>query len=271
MKRMSQKSPNGPGSGDGGLVLFDEYLNDEDFLEFLVEWSDSIGQKDSNGNISAGNVCGIQRDKSAKRKIEEVSFTPNPTDRLDIAQIDAELVKLPVNIFDAFNTGDLNNLRELIRKGMTNDCLFQTMMIDKPLVGSHYYLEFWSKLAVSHPDMVFILKKVRVINNIGEPKAIKFNYFFTGTNAFPGATETYYYNNDDYLTKNLDCSKYSEKEKNAMNLLVQQHRAFGTPYVVFGRGTGLYELNEDNKVCNLYFEWKLTSICPPVGDTSFSK
>jgi hypothetical protein len=268
MKRMSPKPASGTGGGDGGLVLFDEYLNDEDFLEFLVEWSDSIVQKDSNGNITSGGVGNMQREKSAKRKIEEVSNSSKPTEKLTTAQIDAELVKLPINIFDAFNTGDLTNLTELINKGMTRDCLFKTMMIDKPLVGSHYYAEFWCKLAVSHPDMVFILKKVRVINNVGEPRAIKFNYFFTGTNAFPGATETYYYNNDDYLTKNLDCSKYSEKEKAAMNLLVQQHRAHGTPYVVFGRGTGLYELNEENKVCKLYFEWKLTSICPPVGENS---
>lgn len=35
-----------PAPRDGsGLVLFDEYLNDEDFLEFLIEWSDSIVQK----------------------------------------------------------------------------------------------------------------------------------------------------------------------------------------------------------------------------------
>ena len=252
--------------GETGLVLFDEYLNDGDFLEFLVEWSDSIVHKDNSGTNSS-NMGSLIRDLPAKRKIDEVS--PSDEDKRSAlvgADANAALLRLPVNIFEAFNSGDLSHLRELISNGMTDDCLFKTMMIEEPLIGSHYYSEFWSKLAVSHPDMVFILKKVRLSNNIGEPRSIRFNYFFTGTNAFPGATETYYYNNGDYLLKNLDCSKYNEKEKTTMNLLVQQHRAHGTPYVCFGRGSGAYILNEENKVCSLHFEWKLTSICPPVGE-----
>lgn len=64
---------------------------------------------------------------------------------------------------------------------MTEDCLFKTMMIDTPLVGRHIYYEFWNKLSLSHPDMVFILKKVRIPDTpIGKPRCVKFNYFFTG-------------------------------------------------------------------------------------------
>ena len=266
MKNTTAKSSLKNGTAENGLVFFDEYLNDEDFLEFLIEWSDSIVQKE-NCSSSAGNASGASRDGSMKRKIDQLSCTSKPlTAKQTLANIDAALVKLPVNIFEAFNTGDLNHLKEIIDVGMTKDCLFKTMMIDKALVGSNFYFEFWTKLAVSHPDMVFVLKKVRVTNVEGEAKFIKFNFFFTGTNAFPGATETYYYNNDDYLAKNLDCSRYSEAEKTAMNSLIAQHRAFGTPYVGFGRGTGLYQVNDKNMVDSLFFEWKLTSICPAAGE-----
>lgn len=270
MKSVFQK-PSSIGDGSG-LVLFDEYLNDEDFLEFLTEWSDSIGNKDH----SHSSIPSYARsDAPLKRKVDQLSISQqaslnsNSNSELGpFADCDAELVKLPIGIFDAFNTGDLQHVRDLIKIGMTPDCLFKTMMIDKPLVGRHVYAEFWTKLSVSHPDMVFILKKVRLSSRIGEPRCIKFNFFFTGTNTFPGATETYYYNNDDYLTKNLDSSKYSEKEKNAVNLLVAQHRAHGTPYVAFGRGSGCYTLNEYNKVNSISFEWKLTSICPPMGEVT---
>jgi hypothetical protein len=81
-----------------------------------------------------------------------------------------------------------------------------------------------------------------------------------------GVTESYYYNNDDYLIKYLDSSKYNDKEKEAMNVLVAQHRAIGTPYVCFGRGTGRYFLNDQNQIHSINFEWKLTSICPPVNN-----
>lgn len=266
MKNTTVKSSSRSGTTENGLVFFDEYLNDEDFLEFLIEWSDSIVQKE-NGNSSTGNALGASREMPMKRKLDQLSSTSKAqTAKQTLANLDATLVKLPVNIFEAFNTGDLNHLREIIDGGMTKDCTFKTMMIDKALVGSNFYYEFWTKLAVSHPDMVFVLKKVRVTNVEGEARCIKFNFFFTGTNAFPGATETYYYNNDDYLSKNLDCSRYSEAEKNAMNSLIAQHRNFGTPYVGFGRGTGLYRLDDKNMVDSLYFEWKLTSICPAVGE-----
>ena len=302
-----QRPPLQRAPSDSGLVLFDEYLNDEDFLEFLIEWSDSIVHKDTvnaspganinniaNIAMNISNTRGSNRGDSVKRKIDQASLSPQGektgkktgkfdektgiaennektgnTDGIAVDNIDAALVKLPIGIFDSFNTGDLQHLRDLVKEGMTPDCLFKTMMIDQPLVGRHVYSEFWTKLSVSHPDMVFILKKVRVTDKVGEPRCIKFNYFFTGTNTFPGATETYYYNNDDYLTKNLDSSKYSEKEKNAVNLLVAQHRAHGTPYVAFGRGSGCYKLNEENKVNSISFEWKLTSICPPVCESSY--
>lgn len=261
MKGAAQKLM--PMSGDSsGLVLFDEYFNDEDFLEFLVEWSDSIVQNDGSNNTVPSSSA-----TPSKRKLEQISTTALVENGgYLLPDSDASLIKLPTAIFDAFNTGNLQHLRELVKEGMTKDCLFKTMMIDQPLVGRHIYTEFWSKLSVSHPDMVFILKKVRISNKLNEPRCIKFNYFFTGTNTFPGATETYYYNNDDYLIKNLDSSKYNEKEKYAMNSLVSQHRAHGTPYVAFGRGSGCYLINNENKVYSISFEWKLTSIRPPLGE-----
>lgn len=225
----------------------------------------TMGTTGTSGMMSifnAGNTDNSKNDIYNNRIVNN-----NIEEDEDNADLDAQLIKLPIGIFESFNTGDLQHLRNLIKENMTVDCLFKTMMIDQPLIGRHIYSEFWSKLSVSHPDMVFILKKVRT-DKIDNCNCIKFNYFFTGTNTFPGATETYYYNNDDYLTKNLDRSKYSEKEKNAVNLLVAQHRAHGTPYVAFGRGSGVYKLTPGNKVCSIYFEWKLTSICPPVGESS---
>ena len=263
MKGATQR-PVTAGKESSGVVLFDEYIKDEDFLEFLVEWSDSIVQNDSCNSTSPGS-----RETPLKRKIDDVSTSSIGGKESNMtSDLDASLVKLPTSIFNAFNTGNLQHLREIIKERMTTDCLFKTMMIAQPLVGRHIYTEFWSKLSVSHPDMVFILKKVRLTNNLNEPKYVKFNYFFTGTNTFPGATETYYYNNDDYLIKNLDSSKYTEKEKNAVNLLVAQHRAHGTPYVAFGRGTGSYEINHEGKVCSISFEWKLTSIRPPFEEVT---
>jgi hypothetical protein len=53
---------------------------------------------------------------------------------------------------------------------------------------------------------------------------IFFFIFLTGTNAFPGATETYYYDKNDPLSRYLDLSNYNDKEKTAMNFIITQHR-----------------------------------------------
>ena len=95
MKSIYQKPSTGEGSG---LVLFDEYLNDEDFLEFLIEWSDSIGNKDN-----AGHTPNNHRDAPLKRKIEQLSVSPQIQLESDpFSEGDAALIKLPVGIFDAF-------------------------------------------------------------------------------------------------------------------------------------------------------------------------
>lgn len=91
-------------------------------------------------------------------------------------------------------------------------------------------------------------------------------FFFStvGTNAFPRAAESSYYNKQDYLTKYLDSSKFTEKEKNNMNTLIAHHQQHGTPYLCFGRGSSTFQLNDENQVTSISFEWKLTSICNPV-------
>ena len=85
-----------------------------------------------------------------------------------------------------------------------------------------------------------------------------------GTNVCPNAAQSYYYDKSDYLTKYLDTSKATESEKAAMTALISHHRIHGTPYLCFGRGSGVFKLNEDNLVNSIYFDWKLTSICSPI-------
>jgi hypothetical protein len=244
-------------------ALFD----DEDFLEFLTEWSDTIAVpkegSDKKNNYNSNHS--EHKEQPLKRKLDGLSSSPVSTSPRSLAEIDADLLRLPIGIFEAFNTGDLQGLKERVDEGMTSTCLFKTMMMAEPMVGRNVYVDFWSKLSVSHPDMVFVLKKVR-ISGTGAAKSVKFNYFFTGTNAFPGKAEMYYYNRNDYLHKNLDSSKFTEKEKLSMDHLIAQHVAHGTPYVCFGRGSGQFILNEDSKVVSIFFDWKLTSICLPAGD-----
>ena len=88
--------------------------------------------------------------------------------------------------------------------------------------------------------------------------------FFIGTNACPNLALPYYYDKKDYLTKYLDTSKYTEKEKLSTTALIANHRLHGTPYLCFGRGSGSFQLNEENKIIAVHFEWKLTSLCSPI-------
>lgn len=82
---------------DNGVVLFDEFLNDDDFLEFLVEWSDTIAApKDGSTEVRRSSFNNNYTDESKgqplKRKLDVLSNSPTRS----LADIDADLVRLPI-------------------------------------------------------------------------------------------------------------------------------------------------------------------------------
>ena len=95
---------------------------------------------------------------------------------------DSELGKLPILLFEAFNAGDLQYIRDKINENLTLNATLKTMMIENPLVGRHNCYNFLHALSVSHPDMVFVLKNVRLTGKHGEGggRCVKFRYYFTG-------------------------------------------------------------------------------------------
>jgi hypothetical protein len=95
---------------------------------------------------------------------------------------DSELGKLPILLFEAFNAGDLQYIRDKINENLTLTATLKTMMIENPLIGRHNCYNFLHALSVSHPDMVFVLKNVRLTGKHGEGggRCVKFKYYFTG-------------------------------------------------------------------------------------------
>ena len=64
------------------------------------------------------------------------------------------------------------------------------------------------------------------------------------------------------IGKDLDTSVLAGKELETMRALAHQCRAAKRPYAAFGRGTGRWVLDDDNKVVEVHMNWRFSSIRP---------
>ena len=64
------------------------------------------------------------------------------------------------------------------------------------------------------------------------------------------------------IGKYLDTSVLAGKELETMRALAHQCRAAKRPYAAFGRGTGRWVLDDDNRVVEVHMNWRFSSIRP---------
>lgn len=110
-----------------------------------------------------------------------------------------------------------------------------------------------------------ITKNSKVVLDAGG-RCIKYKFYWTGTNVFPGEAKAYYYERGGNLTKYLDVSKSTKKEIATMKELAARVRVTQAPYASVGRGATRLALNEKNEICELKMHWRLLSIKDPTDD-----
>ncbi len=88
------------------------------------------------------------------------------------------LVQFPVNLFQAFNAGDISKVRELVHDCCTKDCALKTPSLQVELYGQSHVVDLFQALSDAHPDAVFVAKKCRYSP---EEHAVKANIYFAGT------------------------------------------------------------------------------------------
>jgi hypothetical protein len=150
-------------------------VDDSDFFEFLGDWSESIMFEGVADDVDYGEAQGSRfKDESVitkKRRLEVINSNIRLTSNAVLLKISAEespssscqlrkssknatnpglvlsqdvllknpeelkLEVLPENLYQAFNGGNLKLVSHIITNSFTQDCAFQTMIMDQPLIG----------------------------------------------------------------------------------------------------------------------------------------
>ena len=86
----------------------------------------------SEGKAPTSSSSSQQRKSSSKNAFHNTSINRDAT----IQSIeDAKLVGLPEKLYQAFNGGNLKLVSQIIAGSFSPDCIFQTMLMDTPLIG----------------------------------------------------------------------------------------------------------------------------------------
>jgi len=179
---------------------------------------------------------------------EQVSRTP----------ADLLLARIPRRLYDALGRGQFKVLRRIVDEHFDERCTFRTCVMEEALVGREHVARYFEAYERSHPDMVFVIRNARVVTD-PEGRAIKYKFFWTGTNIAP-LSNSMVYNPQNKLTKYLDNALVRKKELASIKSLANKVKATGQPYVSLGHGAGRMSLDANNKVVKFVVYWKFLSI-----------
>lgn len=191
-----------------------------------------------------------------------VSAVSNTPQSLLSASRIAALTALPVNLLKAFNGGDIQKVREIVRDFTLKNCALRTPALDTELFGQNYVSAFFESVYDSHPDAVWVAKKSKFIPERSE---VSSRVYFAGTriaSASKGTDLSGAYS--DHLFKRrgsslldeMDVSALTEAEIHAMKELEN----LGCNLSVFGKGTMTLLIDEESgKISKFSCMWVITS------------
>lgn len=174
----------------------------------------------------------------------------------------AALTALPVSLLKAFNGGDIQKVREIVRDNTLKNCALRTPSLDTELFGQNYISAFFESVYDSHPDAVWVAKKSKFVSDRNEVTA---RIYFAGTRiatATKGADLSGAYSDHLFKKKGsslldeMDVSALTEAETHAMKELEN----LGCNLSVFGKGTLTLLVDEESgKISKFSCMWLITS------------
>jgi hypothetical protein len=220
-------------------------------------------KKASNDTVAKANKKGF--DTGAKPIMTD-QFGPPPEpptlSLLSAAKITA-LTQLPVNLLKAFNGGDIQKVREIIRENTSKTCALRTPALDAELYGQNYICDFFESVYDSHPDAVWVAKKSKYVPERCE---VSCRIYFAGTRVAQGSkgtdlagvySEHLFKKKGSSLLDEMDVSALTEAEICAMRELEN----LGCNLSVFGKGTMTLLVDEEagGKITKFSVMWVITS------------
>jgi hypothetical protein len=146
---------------DEDMNIFKDLVSDSDFLNFdeIFDTSDETAFKA----------------KKMKRNIS------NPTDDSDLSEETKVLLSIPGLMIKFVNSGNLEELDELINNFFTKNCSFQTISMPHEEFGRDGIINLIHAAIRTNPDLLVVLKKVTFNKRLG---IIKGHTISSGTKQF---------------------------------------------------------------------------------------
>ena len=103
-----------------------------------------------------------------------------------LSNIERELLHLPVLFYSSMNNGNVVQLRQLIMKYFTEDCMLQSPTMETPVFGVHHVITLVTGVIQNLPDFVISATNIQLMNrevisgSIDSPRCIVFERNFEG-------------------------------------------------------------------------------------------
>ena len=237
---------------------FMEVLKDDD--EINKDGSDSDGHvgKKARTNVDTVPTISSSSDIHSSSDRNGNAVSPVQTETVSRTAVDAEMATVPLQLFDAVGDVDMDFVRNVLDTYFDEKCTFRDASFGGGLDGFYQYL---FKSTERTPDMVRVIRHVRVVVDENGNKAVKFKMFQTGTYIKAKSTDIVPDVQGALIVDHLDEESITKKE--IATLKASFASTNDTESFSFLAHSSLcWHLNEQGKVRHYDFRSKVLSLKP---------
>lgn len=222
---------------------------------------DSADEEDDDEHTPKGHK---RKNKEISSKADDINSSNTTTCPPKFAKTQVQSwTQIPISLFKAFNGGDINKVKEIIKEVTLKNCTLKTLAIETELQGQNYVMDLFESLYESHPDVVIVAKKCRFCELTNQ---VLCRIYFAGTRIVQYAksssdmTGTY----ADYLFKKRGSSLLDEMDITTLSeadiIAIKKLENAGCNLSVFAKGNMALTIDTcSGKVSKWLIEWTITS------------
>ena len=237
---------------------WDSLVTDWSFMEVLKDDDDGSGSDEHVTKKARTDAEAVENNSSSDSNRNTVSPLPaETTETVSRTPCDAEMATVPLQLFDAVGDVDMEFVRHVLETYFDENCTFRGPFFG----GREGFYDYLFKSTDRTPDMVRVIRHIRVVVDENGNKAVKFKMFQTGTYIKAKSIDVVPDVQGSLLVKCLDEESISKKEIASLKESFASTK--DTESFSFLAHTALcWHLNEEGKVCHYDYLSKVLSMKP---------
>jgi hypothetical protein len=177
-----------------------------------------IGNKPKSLTVKRRAKFDLKGAKPSKKQAAESALRKGAT-AVTAGKRQFDIGHLPMQLFAAFNTGDVEALSKLVSQTTSENVVLFTKALLGPVIGREHVVNFFDGLIDGHPDVFILASDVGLLDET----TLQAKIVIKGTRALPSPREHYYAK--PVLVDNMELVKMKESE-------VRRWRALETKLIV---------------------------------------